>query len=315
MERMSLAKLCGKSSSEEFMTSVLERQVLHSEKCVSSFEIEALLSTQTLNSLFARYPLQPSRYQLIKDGTVDRDAPRHSAGGMDPKYIAAAYAEGQTIRLNSVHESVPAVGALCRDLAEECKCAVFANVYMTPARNPGFDPHYDDHDVLVIQCHGSKEWRIHDEYANRTALPLAGFQFDAQKYVPGPPTRSLMLNAGDTLYIPRGHMHSARAQDAGSVHITLSLNWPTWNELLMDVIARSSLDDVDMRRAIVSSCQSHGDAMPHIRALLDRAFESRAVEDSLGSLLSGYKGAYLEGDPIGVVAGTEYLSVAGEGAP
>ena len=306
MERKILAKLCGATPANQFLSEILEKYVLHSSGCFTKNDIEALLSITTVNSLFSRFPLHPTRYQVIKNGTVDRDPPKHPAGGMDPEQMAIAYRNGQTIRLNSVHESVPSIRALCRSLAAECKCPVFANVYMTPAENPGFDPHYDDHDVFVIQCHGSKEWRIHDDYENQTELPLAGFEFDAAKYTPGQPSRSMTLSAGDTLYIPRGRMHSARAQASDSVHITLSLNWPTWNELLMDLIARNAISDVELRRSIISlsydDLSDESDRMmSQLRLLLDSAINSKTVAESMQEILHAFEGAYFSEDPTDIL--------------
>lgn len=297
MERNILAKLCGITPVNTFLSEVLEKHVLHSKDCFTKPEIDALLSIATVNSLFSRFPLHPTRYQVIKNGTVDRDPPKHSAGGMDPEEMVLAYRGGQTIRLNSVHESVPSVRALCRSLASECNCPVFANIYMTPSGNPGFDPHYDDHDVIVIQCHGSKEWRIHDDYENQTELPLAGFEFDATRYKPGQPSRSMTLTAGDTLYIPRGRMHSAHAQGSDSIHITLSLNWPTWNELLMDLIARNAISDVELRRSIISLSHDYlgdeiGRTMAQLRVLVDRAINHSSVTESMQDVLHAFEGSY-----------------------
>jgi ribosomal protein L16 Arg81 hydroxylase len=157
------------------------------------------------------------------------------------------------VLINSVHDFFPSISQLCRGIADDCGCVVYANTYITPAGVPGFAPHYDDHDVLVLQCYGSKVWSIHDDYEGQRELPLSGFKFDKDANTPGPATHTVTMEVGDVLYIPRGRMHSAATTQSGnSIHLTLSLNWVTWNELIFDLIAKQSLEDVEMRKAIVA---------------------------------------------------------------
>jgi len=104
------------------------------------------------------------------------------------------------------------------------RCVAFAgevyfNAYMSPDDH-GFTLHVDDHPVFVLQLEGSKRWWVSPEIG--VPDPVRGFSF--------PPDRDRMtvpwgnferpdeaqflqltLEPGDTLYLPAGTWHKARA--------------------------------------------------------------------------------------------------------
>jgi Cupin superfamily protein len=65
---------------------------------------------------------------------------------------------------------------------------------------------------------------------------------------PGDPVLDVTLQAGDTLYLPRGWLHEAKTSETDSLHLTVGVNVYTW----MDAF-RAALDscarDVGFRRS------------------------------------------------------------------
>ena len=55
------------------------------------------------------------------------------------------------------------------ELAAELGHPVQINAYITPPQNQGFAPHYDVHDVFVLQVAGRKRWTIHEPVVERPA--------------------------------------------------------------------------------------------------------------------------------------------------
>ena len=165
----------------------------------------------------------PSREQLTRDGTLDVGA------------INKALVDGQSLLLTRVHRLHPGIGCLCRRLSADFRAAgvvlrkpVRANVYFTPPRSQGFAPHYDDHEVLVLQLYGEKRWRIHGEAAKWPRKPMLDpLGTDALHSK----VRELTLQAGDVLYVPRGFAHEAEAQEKSSLHLTLSVQIATWSDV------------------------------------------------------------------------------------
>lgn len=161
----------------------------------------------------------PAREQLTIDGTPNMAA------------IVKALDEKKSLLLVNVHRLDRKVGAFCRQIEDDFRGAglvlgkpVRANAYFTPPRAQGLEPHYDDHDVLVMQLHGSKRWRLHHEvkWPRRPmteALP--------RQYIKAAP-QELTLTPGDVLYLPRGFVHEAAALETSSLHLTLSLQPATW---------------------------------------------------------------------------------------
>jgi hypothetical protein len=133
-----------------------------------------------------------------------------------PDEVTRLFGEGATLVVNALHLAVEPVARLARLLEAEMGCPVQANAYMTPANGQGFDPHWDSHDVIVVQCHGSKRWVL---WPPIEPWPVnAGFPSR-----PVPPAQIVDLHRGDVLYLPRGWVHAASCADEASVHVTLGL--------------------------------------------------------------------------------------------
>ena len=70
------------------------------------------------------------------------------------------------------------------------------NMYVTPPSARGFDVHFDYEDVIIIQVHGSKRWRLWepDRKVGQLRLPLRSDQrtLPVRSLTPGP--RSLHAN-------------------------------------------------------------------------------------------------------------------------
>ena len=169
-----------------------------------------------------------SREQLTRDGTLDIAA------------IYRAVADKQSLLLTKVHRLHPAAGKLCRRVAADFRSAgivlrkpIRANAYFTPPRSQGFAAHYDDHDVLVLQLHGEKRWRVYGEAAKWPRKPMVaplGADFLSSR------AQELTLHTGDVLYIPRGFAHEAEAIDTSSLHLTLSVQAATWADIFERLI-------------------------------------------------------------------------------
>jgi hypothetical protein len=60
---------------------------------------------------------------------------------------------------------------------------------------------------------------------------------------PGRPCLSVELRAGDSMYVPRGFLHSARAQTDLSAHVTIGVLAVTWHDVARDVVAATADDE------------------------------------------------------------------------
>jgi len=199
---------------------------------------------RVLTTLDRRYPdvtLKNASREITEDDyTVGGDA-------LDIARVYQLFREGSTIALAFLDNVVPALTALARSLESEFSFPFQTNVYLTPPAAQGAKPHYDTHDVFVLQVEGSKKWAI---YGTPVELPLSTQDFDAAVHERGAPTLEFELNAGDTLYIPRGAVHDARSTDSVSLHITVGILAYTWADLLLECVSDALLNDPAFRKAL-----------------------------------------------------------------
>ncbi|MBF9029511.1 hypothetical protein HKCCE3408_03805 [Rhodobacterales bacterium HKCCE3408] len=221
------------------------------------------------------------------DAATDHDGARpigpadysYENGLIDPVRVARAFADGGTVILSGLQDRLPALGRYTRALEAAISARVQTNIYMTPAGNQGFRPHYDSHDVIVLQISGTKDWRIYD---TPVALPLK-----SQEYVPGTvtigaETDRFTLHPGDMAYIPRGLAHDAVATDETSIHITTGLMFRTWADVVAEAARIAAHKDEKLRRALPPGFAAPGadlsDAADTLRKLMTNIAEQVPAE-------------------------------------
>jgi ribosomal protein L16 Arg81 hydroxylase len=144
--------------------------------------------------------------------------------------VYAQYREGSTIVLQFIHERWKPLAKLCGALSAELSAGFQVNAYLTPQHARGLGIHYDTHDVLVLQLEGSKHWRL---FESPVQLPLPGQPYEKDKHASAAPLQEFDLNAGDTLYIPRGFVHEAASTNSTSLHLTVGILPIIWAEVLL----------------------------------------------------------------------------------
>ena len=59
--------------------------------------------------------------------------------------------EGATVVMHDLQQRHVPIHDLCAELEDELEVFLNANSYLTPGGSIGFDPHYDWHDILVLE--------------------------------------------------------------------------------------------------------------------------------------------------------------------
>ncbi len=244
--KQSLGSLLGAMTVEQFLADYWERQPLL-VRSRGNGEYHNLLTTRIFDRLISNGVVDRRDGRLVKDGQVDPATPLfRSDGRANIAAIQAAYAEGYTIVVNNLQQRRAKVGYLCRDLERELGQQVGANAYLTPVSSQGLAPHFDNHDVYVLQCEGSKLWRL---YRPPIELPMIDQHFDVDPSSIGDVTAEYQLEAGDMLYIPRGVVHVATSIRERSLHLTLGACPYRVYDVLAKVLWRAARDDVAFRRS------------------------------------------------------------------
>ena len=201
----------------------------------------SLPRTPSLRLVRAGRPLDPARY--TRPTTLGG---RQVTGAADAGLVWKEFSAGATIVLQSLQRTWPAVAAFCRDLELELTHPVQANAYVTPAAARGLSVHHDTHDVFVLQVAGAKQWSVHPPVLE---LPLRSQPWKASMGPPADPLLETELRTGDSMYVPRGFPHSARAHDGVSVHLTIGVLALTGDDVVREVVRRAA-DHLPLRRPL-----------------------------------------------------------------
>jgi lysine-specific demethylase/histidyl-hydroxylase NO66 len=146
---------------------------------------------------------------------------------VDTEELFKCFASGASIVVRDMHRYCEGLADISWSLAEDLGCAVTVNGYLTPVAQQAFKPHFDYHDIVVVQIHGTKRWI---EYDSNAILPLDDNNWrrtsgSVNPALPGTPApiREHVLSPGDVLFVPRGGSHAVVSQDEATFHLTFEL--------------------------------------------------------------------------------------------
>ena len=190
--------------------------------------------------------------------------------------LNARLREGATLILDAANELSAPLQRLCAGLAAEFGSSCQANLYACWGTTQGFDVHWDDHDVFVIQVAGRKRWAL---YGSTRQAPTRK-DHHGEHARPERPLEETVLEPGDVLYLPRGYWHAAVGLGEPTLHLTVGLtrkagsDFVHWlaDHLLADAAFRADLP-LEQDDAVLGA---------HLSGLLARM--AAAEPESLGQL-------------------------------
>lgn len=194
----------------------------------------SLLPLEEIELLATSIPASNALIQVTKDGK-GATVRTNNDQLVDVVALRNAFSNGHTVMLGKLHRRSKEIARVCRDLEQSLLRAelilshnVTAGAFLTPPSAQAFGAHYDDHDIFVLQCAGSKEWRLYDYIDPTPVRP----QYGASKRTLPAPSAPLTIKAGDLLYVPRGMYHEVRTSSEHSLHISIGIYSTTWVDLL-----------------------------------------------------------------------------------
>jgi bifunctional lysine-specific demethylase and histidyl-hydroxylase NO66 len=234
---------------------------------------------------------------------------------VDPSRVLELYSGGATVVFQSLHRWWRPVSEFCRAVAMMLSHRVQANAYLTGAGAVGLAPHHDTHDVFVLQVHGTKQWTVREPIM---IDPLRRHRSEPEVAAAQPVQFETVLRPGHCMYLPRGTIHSAQAQDHSSLHLTIGVLATTGVDIVRHVAARAG-EVPALRRSLPPGwLDDAGSAEQTVAAVLAElvgylgSLQPRAVGDEFmrqfavshpppahGRLLDLERVALLEHDPTG----------------
>ena len=218
-----------------------------------------LLSLNAIDELVSQRGLRTPFVRMTLDGDVVPPA-RYTRGGgagaeisdqvADDK-VLAQFSAGATLVFQGLHRMWPPVQEFASELSAQLGHPVQVNAYVTPPTSAGLAPHYDVHDVFVLQFAGRKHWRIHEPVF---ASPLRSQPWNERRSEVAArsaqtPLIDAVLESGDSLYLPRGFIHGATSLAEVSGHLTIGVH-PVTRQTVADQIFAALADDIEMRTSL-----------------------------------------------------------------
>src|SRR5262245_15755072 len=204
---------------QSFVKHFLEKKRLHAS-CGEPEQVTRLLPWATINKILEWDVLPPERLKVMR---ASADVPalmyrrkggsqRLRAGGLQ-----ALFSQGVSLVINNIDDLVSQLGNLGAAIERRLGHLIGMNAYVSFGRFGAFKPHWDIHDVLIVQVHGSKRWR---SYGISVPHPVNYCNPDE---LPSKIVWEEMLVPGDILYLPRGEVHEAIVEESSSVHLTIQI--------------------------------------------------------------------------------------------
>jgi hypothetical protein len=255
-----------------------------------------LLSLEDVERMVCAGGLRHPAFRLVKAGErlelgdYASDVPWRPvpfAGTIDVPRALSAFASGATVVLQALHHTHPPLATFCRLLETELRQPVQANAYFTPRDSQGLPVHHDTHDVFCLQVAGRKRWLVYEPVLE---LPLRDQRYRPELGEPGEPVLDLVLEPGDTLYMPRGWLHQALTSDEDSLHLTIGVNVYTWLDAL-----RAALDECAEELAVRRSVPDDGVAPAELLEALEARLQPDDVARRRRSKLVRTRRPVLEG--------------------
>ncbi|WP_348788125.1 cupin domain-containing protein [Leifsonia sp. NPDC080035] len=275
-----------------------------------------LFSTADVDELVASRALRTPFVRMAKEGDVLSPGRFTGPGGfgaeiadqLDADKVLAEFGAGATLVLQGLHRTWPPIAEFSRRLAEELGHPCQVNAYITPASSRGFDPHYDVHDVFVLQIAGEKHWRIHEPVHPDPLRdqPWSDHRAAVAARAQETPAIDEVFRPGDALYLPRGWIHSAEALGGVSVHLTIGVAAYTRDEVVRAAVARAA-DTAALRASLplgfdpddtAALAPIVDDALATLRAALDDPATRASVLETVAAGLARRRASDIRPEPV-----------------
>jgi ribosomal protein L16 Arg81 hydroxylase len=260
----SLRRLLGPVSWDDFLSHHWQKAPLHVARGQADF-FSGLADKQAVDHLIATQCGRPEfPISVVGAHLESESAPEPgpvARTGWTPERVYRRLAQGATIRIGNTPHYIPAVRSLAACFETELSSDIAVNLYLTPPEARAFGAHYDNHDVFILQVEGEKSWTLR---APPDALPLETifqgrdswlrralpWETSLKTLPPVRETRLFRLEAGDMLYVPRGHVHEVVTGKSASLHLTVAAPVVTWYEVAVPALLAAARRSARLRSAL-----------------------------------------------------------------
>lgn len=256
MERIPiLEKFLGKEIASCYFEKIWEKKTCFIPSEVShvspdfSFELflDFILTTRHIKQSLRVFNLG----NLVNHETYISGSPYDGNGAqyidINPQKLIAHIESGNTILYQQIDRYFRPLRLLCASLQEELGQHVSMNAYFSPPNAQGFLPHWDTHDVFILQIDGYKEWFFGHEptrilpqsHEKSPDIRIEDMSWDTKTLAPN-----------NILYLPRGYVHYAKTSSTSSLHLTIGVKGQNWSEFMHQMIDKAAKAHPELRQSM-----------------------------------------------------------------
>jgi ribosomal protein L16 Arg81 hydroxylase len=289
LNNLNLRTLIAPISEEEFRSKFWEKRPLIVLRNDTSYYGD-LFTIDDFDDAITRTP----DYVKMANATSRKNVSYKSESARGIESVIEDMRNGGTLVLDQMNKSNPKLAMLCRALIPEMGHRFQTNLYLTPPHGQGFSPHWDNHDVFILQVLGSKHWKIEKQ---RRVLNLKSDKMGDEGRELRGELEQFTLGQGDLIYIPRGFVHAAECGDEPSLHITFGVTGVFWEDLLQACIRFALIRDERLRATLPLGFH-RGDAHKAVVTRLKGIFRELSDEQFLGEAVGQFMDEIVQTYPL-----------------
>lgn len=291
LENLTLASLISPFPKDDFRTHYWEQKPLIVPRRDPDFYGDLF----TLKDFDAAIARAPDHVNTANAGANKKSVAHRGNTVKGIEAVLADMRDGHTLMLDRLNECDPKLGLFCRLLGPELGSSFQTNLYLTPPHGQGSFPHWDNHDVFILQVMGSKRWKIEKK---RRLFPGLGERMGEDGRELRGNLHSFTLEQGDLIYIPRGFVHAAECGEVPSLHITFGVKPFFLQEILGAAIQAAVQRDERWRTALPLGFM-HGQRETVVRRAM-AALREITDETFLGAVVDRFREELVETFPLDV---------------
>jgi ribosomal protein L16 Arg81 hydroxylase len=224
----------------EFLTLLRERKLTFLPGC-GSRRFETLLNWETLNYLLDSATLPLAELRVVRESVSIPTNIYVRQGRVDFAALSKLLDRGVSLVFNMLHEHVPALRALCKNLARDTLEQISAAAVVTSGRGGAAKCHYDPQDLIILQIAGTKRWHV---FNSPIVNPVPGL---AARSPEGPPIFDQVLQPGDLLFLPARYWHHCENGPHRSLHVSIMFTPLDGRHLMTELVSQLSSDETFSR--------------------------------------------------------------------
>jgi hypothetical protein len=144
-----------------FRAAFADKTRWHSPGAIGAAEAKAYLPLLSIDRMLASGLIPARQLRVLVNGAEAMPSLYVDCNGLRTDALQSFLKQGATLSIADIGTLVPQIGELAAAIERDLGVRCGVNAYITIGDKAAFRPHYDGHDVLVLQCQGAKRWYSH----------------------------------------------------------------------------------------------------------------------------------------------------------